>query len=79
MGKDKIKIEVHPLTQDPNKAWSILTNKSCLKRFLQKIGFAKGDRDLQVLDCNLKLVYNNIIDKHDTFLQHIFLFFQIDH
>ena len=54
MGKKQFKIEVHPLTQDPIKAWSKLTNKSCFKHFLEKIGFAKSDQDLQVLECSLR-------------------------
>ena len=49
-----IEIEVHPLTEDPTKAWKEMTKKSWISSILGKMGFAKGDQKFQVMDCDLE-------------------------
>jgi len=49
-----IEIEVHPLTEDPTKAWKEMTKKSWISSILDKMGFAKGDQEFQVMDCDLE-------------------------
>ena len=49
-----IEIEVHPLTEDPTKAWKEITKNSWISSILDKMGFAKSDQEFHVMDCDLE-------------------------